>query len=41
MAGLDDRGALVAGQRADLLRIRVHEGQPVVRSVWREGERVI
>jgi alpha-D-ribose 1-methylphosphonate 5-triphosphate diphosphatase len=41
VAGLDDRGALVAGQRADLLRIRVHEGQPVVRSVWREGERVI
>jgi alpha-D-ribose 1-methylphosphonate 5-triphosphate diphosphatase len=41
MAGLNDRGALVAGQRADLLRIRVHEGQPVIRSVWREGERVI
>jgi len=41
MAGLDDRGALVAGQRADLLRIRVHDGHPVIRTVWREGERVI
>ncbi len=41
MAGLDDRGALAPGQRADLLRLRVHEGQPVVRAVWREGERVI
>jgi alpha-D-ribose 1-methylphosphonate 5-triphosphate diphosphatase len=41
MAGLDDRGALAPGQRADLLRLRVHEGQPVIRMVWREGERVI
>ncbi|HVY16834.1 MAG TPA: alpha-D-ribose 1-methylphosphonate 5-triphosphate diphosphatase [Rhodopila sp.] len=41
MAGLPDRGRLQAGMRADLARIRVHEGLPVVRQVWRAGERVI
>jgi alpha-D-ribose 1-methylphosphonate 5-triphosphate diphosphatase len=40
MAGLDDRGRLEAGQRADLVRVRVHDGLPVVRQVWRAGERV-
>lgn len=40
MAGLADRGRLVAGQRADVLRVRLHEGLPVVRAVWRAGERV-
>ena len=37
MAGLDDRGRLEAGQRADLVRVRLHEGLPVVRQVWRAG----
>jgi alpha-D-ribose 1-methylphosphonate 5-triphosphate diphosphatase len=41
MAGLDDRGRIAAGLRADLVRVRVHEGLPVVRQVWRAGERVI
>ena len=41
MAGLTDRGTLAAGQRADLVRLREHEGMPVVRQVWRAGERVI
>jgi alpha-D-ribose 1-methylphosphonate 5-triphosphate diphosphatase len=40
LAGLDDRGALKPGQRADLVRVRVHDGLPVVRQVWRTGERV-
>jgi alpha-D-ribose 1-methylphosphonate 5-triphosphate diphosphatase len=40
LAGLDDRGRLESGQRADLVRIRLHEGLPVVRQVWRGGERV-
>ena len=39
-AGLADRGEIAAGQRADLIRVRVVNGQPVVRSVWRGGERV-
>ena len=40
MAGLDDRGRMSAGQRADLVRVRLHDGLPVVRQVWRAGERV-
>jgi alpha-D-ribose 1-methylphosphonate 5-triphosphate diphosphatase len=40
LAGLDDRGTLQTGQRADLVRVRLHDGLPVVRQVWRAGERV-
>jgi alpha-D-ribose 1-methylphosphonate 5-triphosphate diphosphatase len=40
MIGLDDRGRLAAGQLADLVRVRVHDGVPVVREVFRGGERV-
>lgn len=38
--GLDDRGIIEAGRRADLIRVRVDEHVPIVRSVWREGTRV-
>lgn len=41
ISGLPGRGALTAGQRADLVRVRVHETLPVVRQVWCGGERVI
>ena len=41
MAGLADRGRIAPGLRADLVRLRVHDGLPVVRHVWRAGERVI
>jgi alpha-D-ribose 1-methylphosphonate 5-triphosphate diphosphatase len=41
LAGLPDRGRLTSGQRADLVRLRVHETLPVVRQVWSGGERVI
>ena len=41
LAGLPDRGQLADGQRADLVRVRVHETLPVVRQVWSGGERVI
>ena len=41
LAGLHDRGRIEPGLRADLVRVRVHEGQPIVRQVWRAGERVI
>ncbi|MEM0900831.1 MAG: amidohydrolase family protein, partial [Pseudomonadota bacterium] len=38
--GLNDRGTLSVGKRADV--VRVHPGPiPVVREVWREGHRVI
>jgi alpha-D-ribose 1-methylphosphonate 5-triphosphate diphosphatase len=40
LARLADRGRIAPGLRADLVRVRVHEGLPVVRQVWREGERV-
>ena len=40
MARLPDRGSLVAGLRADVVRLRLHERIPVIRAVWREGERV-
>jgi alpha-D-ribose 1-methylphosphonate 5-triphosphate diphosphatase len=40
MAGLADRGRIAVGLRADLVRVRVHDGLPVVRQVWRAGERV-
>ena len=38
--GLNDRGRIANGFRADLVRVRHDEGVPVVRSVWREGWRV-
>ncbi|GJD49777.1 Alpha-D-ribose 1-methylphosphonate 5-triphosphate diphosphatase [Methylobacterium crusticola] len=38
--GLTDRGALAPSLRADLVRVRLAEGVPVVRQVWREGRRV-
>lgn len=38
--GLDDRGRVEPGRRADLVRVRVDEHVPVVRTVWREGRRV-
>jgi alpha-D-ribose 1-methylphosphonate 5-triphosphate diphosphatase len=38
--GLTDRGEVVPGKRADLIRVHVARDVPVVRSVWREGHRV-
>ncbi len=38
--GLEDRGRIAVGLRADIARVRRPEGIPVVRSVWREGRRV-
>jgi alpha-D-ribose 1-methylphosphonate 5-triphosphate diphosphatase len=40
-AGLDDRGALAVGLRADLVRVRTVAGHPVVRGVWNTGRRVV
>jgi alpha-D-ribose 1-methylphosphonate 5-triphosphate diphosphatase len=40
-AGLFDRGQVAAGLRADLVRIRVVRDLPVVREVYRGGQRVI
>jgi alpha-D-ribose 1-methylphosphonate 5-triphosphate diphosphatase len=37
---LSDRGELAAGKRADMIRITWSGDVPVVRAVWRAGERV-
>lgn len=50
-AGLDDRGVLAPGKRADIIRVHAYDGasadqhplgspMPIVRAVWREGRRV-
>jgi alpha-D-ribose 1-methylphosphonate 5-triphosphate diphosphatase len=38
--GLADRGEIAVGKRADMIRVHVAHNVPVVRSVWREGQRV-
>lgn len=50
-AGLNDRGVIAQGKRADVIRVQAYEGSPteqhplgspvpIVRAVWREGKRV-
>ena len=39
MVGLADRGWIVPGFRADLIRVRVHQDLPIVREVWVAGTR--
>ncbi|HEY8577988.1 MAG TPA: alpha-D-ribose 1-methylphosphonate 5-triphosphate diphosphatase [Devosia sp.] len=39
-AGLDDRGEIAAGKRADLVRVKVVDDRPIVKGVWRQGHRV-
>ncbi len=38
--GLSDRGEIAVGKRADLIRVHLAGTASVVRSVWREGQRV-
>jgi alpha-D-ribose 1-methylphosphonate 5-triphosphate diphosphatase len=38
--GLADRGEIAPGKRADLVRVTVADGVPIVRAVWRQGRRV-
>ncbi|MEO1155185.1 MAG: alpha-D-ribose 1-methylphosphonate 5-triphosphate diphosphatase [Pseudomonadota bacterium] len=39
--GLSDRGEIALGKRADLIRVREHDGKPVVHNVWVGGARVV
>ncbi|WP_298849673.1 alpha-D-ribose 1-methylphosphonate 5-triphosphate diphosphatase [uncultured Ruegeria sp.] len=39
-AGLEDRGELRAGARADVIRFRMRAGVPALSSVWSRGRRV-
>jgi alpha-D-ribose 1-methylphosphonate 5-triphosphate diphosphatase len=38
--GLNDRGELATGKRADAIRVHIAGDVPVVRAAWREGQRV-
>jgi alpha-D-ribose 1-methylphosphonate 5-triphosphate diphosphatase len=38
--GLSDRGEIAVGKRADLVRVRLADGLPIVRAVYRQGRRV-
>ena len=41
LIGMDDRGSLRAGLKADVVRVRyADDGVPTVKAVWREGQRV-
>jgi alpha-D-ribose 1-methylphosphonate 5-triphosphate diphosphatase len=40
MVGLDDRGSIETGKRADLVRVRKVQGLPLPLMVWRGGKRV-
>lgn len=39
-AGLDDRGEIAEGRRADLLRVHPSPHHPVIRGVWRASRRI-
>ena len=41
LVGLEDRGAIAPGLRADFVQVRCVQGIPVVRAVWRGGVRVV
>ena len=41
MVGFEDRGRIDPGLRADLVRVRMIDGTPVVREVWLEGRRTM
>ncbi len=40
IAGLADRGRVAPGLRADLVQVRLFEDIPIIRAVWRGGERI-
>ena len=40
-AGFTDRGEIALGRRGDLVQVKLLDDVPLVRTVWREGRRVI
>jgi alpha-D-ribose 1-methylphosphonate 5-triphosphate diphosphatase len=40
LVGLDDRGSIAPGKRADMVRVSMRDETPLVRTVWRSGLRV-
>lgn len=41
MVKLDDRGEIAPRKRADFIRVRESDGEPVVLGAWREGGRIL
>ncbi|MEM7441744.1 MAG: alpha-D-ribose 1-methylphosphonate 5-triphosphate diphosphatase [Pseudomonadota bacterium] len=41
MIGFADRGSIAPGKRADLIRVKLVDGLPIVRNVWVAGNRVL
>ncbi len=39
--GMFDRGELAEGKKADAVRVRLVNGVPVIRAVWRDGKQVL
>ena len=39
--GFSDRGRIGIGMRADLLRVRLVDGVPVIRGIWVEGRQLL
>jgi alpha-D-ribose 1-methylphosphonate 5-triphosphate diphosphatase len=40
VARLDDRGTIEEGKRADLIQVKDYERIPIIRGIWRAGQRV-
>lgn len=40
IVGLEDRGEIARGKRADFIRVRLFDGLPVVLGVWKSGQRI-
>jgi alpha-D-ribose 1-methylphosphonate 5-triphosphate diphosphatase len=38
--GLNDRGEIAIGKRADLIRVQQTGSVPVIKDVWRGGEKI-
>ena len=38
--GLNDRGLIAEGLRADLVRFKLVDGTPIIRGVWSQGRQV-
>jgi alpha-D-ribose 1-methylphosphonate 5-triphosphate diphosphatase len=40
LLNLEDRGSISPGKRADIIRVKLCDDLPVVRMMWRDGERI-
>lgn len=38
MVRLDDRGSLEKGKLTDIVRVRIIDGLPVIKSIWKRGK---